>query len=130
MRLCEDGFVAEAANYGHGLQMWLQIIWFLARTDSKSIVILDEPDVYVHLEQQAKLMDLLRGRFEQCILSTHAVTIIEACSDSEVMRLNRALPYSLQGISQAAHEESVKASLVASHCQPSEDNGDDPVDCM
>ena len=31
--LSEDGFVAEAADFGHGMQMWLQIVWFLARTN-------------------------------------------------------------------------------------------------
>jgi hypothetical protein len=43
----QDGdFVAEVASMGHGLQMWLQNIWFVSRTPTDGIVVLDEPDVY------------------------------------------------------------------------------------
>ena len=68
----DSGFVAEVGWMGSGLQMWLQIIWFIARTPCESVVVLDEPDVYMHPEQQAKMIFLLRERFRQCLLSTHS----------------------------------------------------------
>jgi hypothetical protein len=37
----DSGFVAEVAWMGHGLQMWLQAMWFLARISNDSVVILD-----------------------------------------------------------------------------------------
>ena len=113
LMLSEDGFVAEASNFGHGLQMWLQIVWFLSRTDSESVVIIDEPDVYMNVEQQSKMLDMLRGRFRQCIFSTHAVKIIERCDDSEVLRLHRMLPTSLQGIDQETHDRQIESAIVA-----------------
>ena len=39
-------FVGELAAMGHGLQMWLQTIWFIVRTAGTDTVILDEPDVH------------------------------------------------------------------------------------
>lgn len=114
LMLSEDGFVAEASNFGHGLQMWLQIVWFLSRTDSDSVVILDEPDVYMHMEQQSKMIDMLRGRFRQCILSTHAIKIIEGCDESEILRLHRKLPSSSQGVDQVTHDNLVDHVLVNS----------------
>lgn len=58
-------FVGEIASMGHGLQMWLQTLWFLVRNPDASTVILDEPDVYLHSDLQHKLMRLLRRRYPQ-----------------------------------------------------------------
>ena len=94
LMLREEGFVAEVSNFGHGLQMWLQIVWFLSRTDSQSIIILDEPDVYMHPQQQHRMIELLRGRFKQCVLSTHAPGILDHCDEAEILRLHRKLKLS------------------------------------
>jgi predicted ATPase len=104
LMLMDDGFVAEAANFGHGLQMWLQIIWFLARTPRDSVVVLDEPDVYMHPEQQARMVSLLRDRFQQCLLSTHSEQIIKASESCELLRLHRNLRVSKHGVSQAKYD--------------------------
>ena len=74
--------------------MWLQIVWFLSRTDSQSIIILDEPDVYMHPQQQRRMIELLRGRFKQCVLSTHAPGILDHCDEAEILRLHRKLKLS------------------------------------
>jgi predicted ATPase len=107
LMLMDDGFVAEAANFGHGLQMWLQIIWFLARTPSDSLVVLDEPDVYMHPEQQARMVTLLRDRFQQCLVSTHSEQIIKECDESEILRLHRNLPVSRHGLTQSTYDQTV-----------------------
>ncbi len=104
LMLMDDGFVAEAANFGHGLQMWLQIIWFVARTPSDSVVVLDEPDVYMHPEQQSRMVSLLRDRFRQCLLSTHSEQIIKASGSDELLRLHRNLRVSKHGVSQSKYD--------------------------
>jgi len=85
----EQGFVAEVSSFGHGIQMWLQIVWFLTRTSTDSVVILDEPDVYMHPTLQQKLIDLVKGRFVQCIISTHAAPIIESIDGRNILEVNR-----------------------------------------
>ena len=112
LMLSEEGFVAEASNFGHGLQMWLQIAWFLARIDPGSVVVLDEPDVYMHPEQQARMVNALRGRFAQCILSTHATKIIDQCEPSDILRVHRQLRVSRHGVGQATYDHSVDAALA------------------
>lgn len=72
-----DGdFVAEVGCMGHGLQMWLQTIWFISRTPTDCTVVLDEPDVYMHPDLQHKLFRLTRARFRQSIIATHSVEIM------------------------------------------------------
>lgn len=87
--------------------MWLQIIWFIARTPCESVVVLDEPDVYMHPEQQSKMIFLLRERFRQCLLSTHSEQIINACGSGELLRLHRNLKVSKHGISQSQYDAEV-----------------------
>lgn len=88
--LIRDGqFVAEVGKMGHGLQMWLQVIWFLSRVHA-SVVILDEPDVYMHPDLQRRLLKLLRGRFSQFIVATHSVEILADVDPDEVLMIDRS----------------------------------------
>ena len=61
----DEDFVAEIAAMGHGLQMWLQTMWFLARSMEVSTVILDEPDVYMHPDIQRRLIRYIKNKFHQ-----------------------------------------------------------------
>lgn len=82
-------FVAEVARMGHGLQMWLQTMWFLARTPSTASVVLDEPDVYMHPDLQRRMIRLVRGRFEQVLVATHSVEIMAEVAPSDTLIINR-----------------------------------------
>jgi hypothetical protein len=85
-----DGdFVAEVGWMGHGLQMWLQTIWFLSRTPADCTVVLDEPDVYMHPDLQRKLFRLTRGRFRQCIVATHSVEIMAEADPGNILIIDK-----------------------------------------
>ncbi len=85
-----DGdFVAEVGWMGHGLQMWLQTIWFLSRTPTDCTVVLDEPDVYMHPDLQRKLFRLTRGRFSQCIIATHSVEIMVESDPGTILIIDK-----------------------------------------
>jgi hypothetical protein len=90
-----DGdFVGEVSLMGHGLQMWLQTMWFLARTEPNSIVVLDEPDVYMHPDLQRRLLNLVRGRFAQLLIATHSVEIIADVDPKSILSIDRHAPTS------------------------------------
>ena len=58
--MVRDGdFFTEIGAMGHGLQMWIQTIWFLTSCSPQDTVILDEPDVYMHPDLQHRLMKTL-----------------------------------------------------------------------
>ena len=82
-------FVAEVALMGHGLQMWLQAIWFLSRVSKDATVVLDEPDVYMHPDLQRKLIRVVRGMFRQVIIATHSVEIVADVDPSEILVVDR-----------------------------------------
>lgn len=70
-------FEAEIGWMGHGLQMWIQTMWFISQCPSNAIVVLDEPDVYMHADLQRRLVRLLAPKFSQLIIATHSLEIIE-----------------------------------------------------
>jgi energy-coupling factor transporter ATP-binding protein EcfA2 len=84
--LVRDGnFVAEVSWMGHGLQMWLQTMWFLARSKDVDTVILDEPDVYMHADLQRRLIRLAKSRNQQLIVATHSIEIMAEVGPEEIL---------------------------------------------
>jgi len=90
----DGSFVGEVNLMGHGLQMWLQTIWFLARADSRSCVVLDEPDVYMHPDLQRRILNLVRARFEQLVIATHSIELIADVDPVALLSIDRSLPRS------------------------------------
>ncbi len=75
---------------GHGLQMWLQLIWFVAQAPRNSTVVLDEPDVYMHPDLQHRLLEFVEGRYEQVVVTTHSVEIIATADPGSLVLVDRA----------------------------------------
>ncbi len=88
MLVTDGDFAAEVAWMGHGLQMWLQTIWFIAKTARESTVVLDEPDVYMHPDLQRRLFRLIKARFAQTIIATHSVEIMAEAEPSDILIIN------------------------------------------
>jgi predicted ATPase len=84
-----EDFAADISWMGHGLQMWLQTMWFLARCKGYETVILDEPDVYMHADLQRKLIRFLRDRHPQVIIATHSVEIMAEVDPEEVLVVDK-----------------------------------------
>jgi len=88
MLVTDGDFAAEAAWMGHGLQMWLQTMWFIAKTPTDATVVLDEPDVYMHPDLQRKLYRIVKTRFAQAIIATHSVEIMAEADPGDILIIN------------------------------------------
>jgi len=82
-------FASEIGWLGSGIQMWLQIMWFLSRVDENSIIILDEPDIYMHPDLQRKLIRLLANNYKQIIIATHSVEIISEVEPNNILIIDK-----------------------------------------
>jgi energy-coupling factor transporter ATP-binding protein EcfA2/predicted ABC-type ATPase len=86
-----DGeFTGEISWMGHGLQMWLQMIWFLSRSENHETVILDEPDVYMHADLQRRLVQFVRKRHQQVIIATHSSEIMAEVLPENILVIDRS----------------------------------------
>jgi hypothetical protein len=89
LQIRNEDFVADVGTMGHGLQMWVQTVWFLVRSGADSTVILDEPDVYMHADLQRKLIRYLRGKHRQLVIATHSIEIMSEVEPSEILVVER-----------------------------------------
>lgn len=81
-------FTAEIGWMGHGLQMWVQCMWFLSQCQEDAVVILDEPDVYMHADLQRRLIRLVSKMFSQLIIATHSVEIMEEVTANSIIPID------------------------------------------
>ena len=87
--LIDEDFAAEISNFGDGLQIWLQILWFIAYNSEETIVFFDEPDVYLHAELQIKLFEYIKQKFKQFVIATHSVEIICKASRESIIEIDK-----------------------------------------
>ena len=89
LHIRNEAFVGEISLMGHGLQMWLQTMWFLTRSAISKTVILDEPDVYMHPDLQRKFIRFLKNRFPQTILTTHSIEIMSEVDPENILIVDK-----------------------------------------
>lgn len=85
----EDRITREIQWAGFGFQVWLQIHTHLLRGQQDSILVLDEPDIYLHPDLQRRLYHDVREIFPQYFLATHATEIINEADTKEILVVNQ-----------------------------------------
>ena len=65
------------------MQIWLQLLLHLFRQRDADVVVLDEPDVFLHSDLQRRLLQLLESLPAQTISSTHSAEVIAEADSSE-----------------------------------------------
>lgn len=84
----EHRITREVQWSGFGFQIWLQILTHLRRAKTEALVVIDEPDIYLHPDIQRRLIRLVRERFSQFIFATHSVEMINEAEPLEIASVN------------------------------------------
>lgn len=74
---------------GDGLQIWLQLLLHVFRHRHADVVVLDEPDVFLHADLQRRLVDLLDSLSGQTITATHSAEVLAAAARDSVVWVSR-----------------------------------------
>lgn len=85
----DSDFAAEIGQMGSGLQMWLQMVWFISRCPQQGTIVLDEPDVYMHPDLQQKIFKIVQRKFRQIIIATHSVEIISLVEPKQIVTVDK-----------------------------------------
>lgn len=88
----EKGFHAEKeiAWLGDGMQVWLQLLLHLYRLRNHDVIILDEPDVYLHADLKRRLVRLLESLPGQFIMASHSSEILAEVDQSSILYIDRS----------------------------------------
>jgi len=81
----EKRITREIQWAGFGFQIWLQIHTHLNRGDKNSILVIDEPDIYLHPDLQHRLYHDIKEKYSQYFMATHATEIINEADTNEIL---------------------------------------------
>jgi len=87
---CKEGRVdRELCWAGFGFQVWLQLLTHFLSASSADVLIVDEPEIYLHPDLQHRLFHLLKSTGKQVILATHSVEIVNEAEHDDIVLVNR-----------------------------------------
>jgi energy-coupling factor transporter ATP-binding protein EcfA2 len=79
--------VREVQWAGFGFQVWMQTMMHLRNAGKDSVLVLDEPEVYLHPDLQHRLLRIVSQRVGQYFIATHSTEIINDVEPSDVLVL-------------------------------------------
>ena len=90
MFVSEDRIDRELYWAGLGFQIWCQLLTHISRCSDSDMLIVDEPEVYLHPEVQRQLLGILREIHPDILLATHSVEILSEADPSEVLLVDKS----------------------------------------
>ena len=85
----ENRMTREICWAGFGFQIWLQLLTHIINSKDADLIVVDEPEIYLHPELQHKILDLLKNTNSRVVLATHSVEIINSVEPSEVLLIDK-----------------------------------------
>ncbi len=85
----EERYPREIYWAGFGFQVWCQMLTFITRSRQDSLLIIDEPDIYLHSDLQRQLVGLLREIHSDVLIATHSTEIISEADPGELLVINK-----------------------------------------
>jgi len=86
----EGGITRELFWSGFGFQIWCQLLTHISRARKSSLLIVDEPEVYLHPDLQRLLLSILRDAGPDVLLATHSSELIAEADVSEIIEVDKA----------------------------------------
>ena len=85
----EERMTRELYWAGFGFQIWCQLLTHLARAKDTTLVVVDEPEVYLHPDVQRQLLGILRDMGPDILLATHSTEIMAEADPSEIVLVDK-----------------------------------------
>jgi len=88
MMYSENRIPREVYWSGFGFQVWMQMTLQFMRGDQNAILVLDEPDIYLHPDLQKRMVRMVKERFGQLFIATHSAEIINEAESGDILLVN------------------------------------------
>lgn len=75
---------------GFGFQVWCQLLTHISITKDNTVLIIDEPEIYLHPDVQRQLLNILRASGPDVLLATHSTEIMSEADHSEILLVDKA----------------------------------------
>lgn len=85
----ENRILREIYWVGSGFQIWCQLLTHLLRAKDASLIVIDEPEVYLHADLQRQLIGLLRSFDADVLLATHSTEIMAESEPTDLVLVDK-----------------------------------------
>lgn len=85
----EERFPREICWAGYGFQVWCQMLTHIVKSAGADLLVIDEPDIYLHADLQRQLVALLRDLGPDILIATHSTEIISETEPSSLLTINK-----------------------------------------
>ena len=85
----EERMTRELYWAGFGFQVWCQILTHALRSRDTTILVIDEPEIYLHPDLQRKLVTILRGLGPDIVIATHSTEIMGEVDPTDILLLEK-----------------------------------------
>ena len=75
---------------GFGFQIWCQLLTHISRAHDSSIIVIDEPEIYLHPDVQRQLLSILRDCGPDVLMATHSTEIISEADPAEILLVDKS----------------------------------------
>ncbi|MDP3282208.1 MAG: AAA family ATPase [Nitrosomonas sp.] len=85
----EERYPREIFWAGFGFQVWCQMLTHIIRAKDASLLIIDEPDIYLHSDLQRQLVEILKQASPDILVATHSTEIISEADPGDLLIVNK-----------------------------------------
>ena len=85
----EDRITRELYWTGYGFQVWCQLLSHIFRSQNRSMLIIDEPDIYLHANPQRQLLSILKASGPDVLMATHSSEIVAEADANDILVVDK-----------------------------------------
>ena len=85
----ENRMTRELSWAGFGFQVWCQVLTHAYRSKNATIIVIDEPEIYLHPDLQRKLVTLLRSLGPDVLIATHSTEIMGEVDPTDIVIVDK-----------------------------------------
>ena len=86
----ENRMTRELYWSGFGFQIWTQLLTHIHRAKDESILVIDEPEIYLHPDVQRQLLGILRSLGPDILVATHSTEMMSEADPSDIVLIDKA----------------------------------------
>ena len=88
----ENRMTREISWAGNGFQIWVQMLTHIVKAEQGDLIVIDEPEIYLHPDLQRKVISVLKGTSRRILIATHSVEIINEVDPEDVLIVDKSQP--------------------------------------
>jgi hypothetical protein len=110
----EQRMTREIYWAGFGFQVWCQLLTHIQRATGSTLLVIDEPEIYLHPDLQRQLIHVLRGLGADVLLATHSTEVLNEVEPSDLLLVDKSKRRAVR-LSGAGDVQSALTALGSNH---------------